>query len=235
MTRIQSVILVAVLVLTNTLPGYAQVGYLLYLPYLEQAQLRLGNSQLSYSYDVVLKNEKTGKTIDSISGRLLKYRKSFMDSNRQSMVFLHQGVLVKADHQRKTALVCDIGKVQKMMGLQPEDFHASYADIPDSMINRISEITTRETGDRLEITYTIRPGNGALKSLLLVFNRKDMNLLSLEMVLADTEMSGYEKKYRIFGIRTDSSLPTKEQYVLIEKGKATLTGSMKNYTLNTIL
>lgn len=231
----------AVLLIAHMPAGAQPLEHLRFLPYLQMAAQKMNQPVLSYRYKVVLVDNKGKKVTDSTEGMLCRSYGSFFDSSGLALSLMEGGYFLKADHGRKTALVCRIEAVQKKLGLKPEDINNTFLNIPDSLLAKISDLKSEETGDMLVLTYTLKHGSGNLREMAVTFNRKDMSLTAMKMTVDEADRwgsnTGYSRIFYMsrFGNQVAPDRFRLARYVTVERDKAKLLGQLKSYTIQTFL
>ncbi len=212
-----------------------------YMSYLQMASFKVNSPVLSYRYRVLMVDREHNVTTDSVSGFLLKSYSNYMDSNAVALTMVSNGYFLKADKKNKTAYLYNIARVQKKLGMKPEDMNNTLLALPDSLLHKYSDLKALELPDVLVLTYTMKPGSGMLQEMELKINRKDGTLLSLKMTTDEQDKwgssSGYSRVYFMdrFTNTPDPGKLDIQRFVNIQNSKAVPTERLRSYAIHSFL
>lgn len=212
-----------------------------YMSYLQTARLKINNPVLAYRYQVTMVDREHNKTTDSVSGLLFKSYGSYLDSNTITLNMVSDGYFLKEDKKNKAVYVYNIARVQKKLGMKPEDMDNTLLALPDSLLQKYSDLKVQELPDLLALTYTMKPGSGMLQEIELRFNRKDGALLSLKMTTDEQDKWGSSSGYsRVYYMDRFTNIPDPgkiniQRFVSIQNGKAAPAARLKSYAIHSFL
>lgn len=218
-----------------------QQQHLKYMSYLQAASLKINNPVLSYRYRVLMVDKEHRITTDSVSGLLFKSQGNYMDSNAIAINIVSGGYFLKADKKSKAAYVYNISRVQKKLGMKPEDMNNNLLTLPDSLLSKYSDLKVEELPDLLMLTYKMKPNTGMLKEMELKISKKDGSLLALKMTTDEQDKwgssSGYSRVYYMdkFSNTIEPGKIDIQKFVNIQNGKAKPTERLKSYTIHSLL
>jgi hypothetical protein len=212
-----------------------------YMAYMQAATLRINNPVLSYRYRVLMVDKERNVATDSVNGLLFKSHASYLDSNALAINMVSGGYFLKADKKGKAAYVYNIARVQKKLGMKPEDMNNTLLTLPDSLLSKYSDLKVRELPEQVVLTYKMKPNSGMLQEMELTINRKDGTLLSLKMTTDELDKwgssSGYSRVYYMdrFSNSIDPEKINIQRFVSIQNGKAAPTERLRSYTIHSFL
>lgn len=212
-----------------------------YASYVQMASFKVNNPLLSYRYRVLMVDKEHNVATDSVNGLLFKSYGNYLDSNTVALTMVSNGYFLKADKKNKAAYVYNIARVQKKLGMKPEDMNNTLLALPDSLLHQYSDLKAQELPDVLILTYTMKPGSGMLTEMELKINRKDGALLSLKMTTDEQDKwggsSGYSRVYYMdkFTNAPDPGKIDMQRFVNIQNGKAVPTGRLRSYAIHSFL
>lgn len=193
--------------------------------------------EFRYDYRVTL-TDASGKVTDSITGRLYKKGKSYVDSNSSTFVALVEPYYCKLDHQYREGSVYDLRIFREKLQLS-EDEHFSVIRIPDSVIARYGTLKVDTTGRdffRVHLQLQQQP----VASIDAFINRKDLTVRYLKLALAPEAGDGVsETLHRVYEVRNIAyhvppAVFDMSRYYTVQGGKATLSSRYAHYSLKTI-
>lgn len=218
-----------------------QPQQLKYMAYLQAASLKINNPVLSYRYKVLMVDNESKVATDSVSGLLFKSHGNYMDSNQVAINMVSGGYFLKADKKNKAAYVYNIARVQKKLGMKPEDMNNTLMTLTDSLLNKYGELKVQELPEQLILTYKMRPNSGMLQEMEFKISRKDGTLQSLKMTTDEQDKwgssSGYSRVYYMdkFSNTIDTGKIDIQRFVSIQNGKATPTERLRSYAIHSLL
>jgi len=213
-----------------------------YTRYLRKAGDMLGSASLSYRYRVLLVENKTGKVVDSMSGRLYKSGSNFLDSNATALSLLSGNYFFKADPKGKYAYIYDLSLAEKKMGIKRAQLNNAIVNIPDSLLQKMGKASIDGSDPGyIGIRYTLRSPVNGIRDLLFRLDKKDESLAEIKIEVAEEDKwgdaTGYRRIYYLF--RFSNTVPAGKfntgTYFKKEAGKARLQGIYKSYKLSSLI
>ena len=229
--------LILVLLLAAASYSYGQLQGIPYLGYLQQIKKVTNYPVLTYSYKVLLQENKTGKTVDNVAGKIYRHNDAYLDSNGFAISMVSEGYYFKGDYRKKAAYVYDLAEVEKKMGLKREDMVTSVLDIPDSMINKMGYLSADDRPDVLLLKYVLKEKAGSLQELQFRIRKKDMILEEINIRVLSGDATGNTTTYTMYGFSNEFNLQklSTANYFKVSGKKARLLGRYQTYKLNAFL
>jgi len=191
-----------------------------------------GGPKMTYTYTVKLYSAKSGTCIDSISGRLLKNGKRYLDSSKQGISLVSDKYYIHTQPSTKTVTVFDIDYLSKKMGFK-DQLQQGFI-IPDSTVLKKAILTEKVGAYEIQM---VPPGHNYGK-ITLTIRKGDYRLLAV--LLENDELQNgkpvYRKRYYINNIQLDFNekrLDSK-RFIIVSNNKIQLSKEYAGFKIKTI-
>lgn len=210
-----------------------------YQPYIDAIAGYLNGPVLKYRYRIMLYNEKSGESTDSLSGMIYKAGNEYIDSNVTGISLLAKGYFCKINEDHKTILVCSIPAMEKRFGIKKEDMNNTLLSITDSTIRTLGNITVKEEKNGIVLYYTAPPQRSDLHNITFFMNKVGNAVQKIIMTVNDPREKNplYLKQLTIYNISNtpEPALLRTDRYFSITGKKLVPVNKYKKYKASTLL
>ncbi len=197
----------------------------------------LSGVTLSYRYSVSLVDLRTGRVIDSNSGRLYRSGNEFVDSNKEFYTAITDRYFCKLDRSRKVVSIYQLDVLKRKLGIDP-GIPRNTINIMDSLGFK-SPVPQIDTSAREYYSLTWQLASPVQSSFCIWIDKKSYRLLSVR--IAALEYIDEKHRYnRLCTISDISATPAGEPVDLrsifrIEARKVVMASKYADYTVKSII
>jgi len=172
--------------------------------FLKKIRLLNAGKTIVYDYKMGLFNKHSGKTEDSVRGRLYKMNSYYLDSNSSIISGISDRYYYKVDLVKRSFILADLSVLSSKYGIDSKTAQPSVFDFSDSFLVKYAKLATEKLPNG-NFRFTLSFKRQDISRIIVELDQNSLLMTRLEITREErdkyNESTGYIRIYTIENIK----------------------------------